>query len=117
MKKVITMIMIVVMTITGMIAPVKAIKAEALEMGTHSIADIVKVFRGGENWETHRAVYLTGEGDWIYIDGIYHGHRYHIGITVWYTKPGEAPILHHALDTSDKINLAMTDYTEETLDD
>lgn len=96
MKKIITVIVTIIMMV-GLVVPVNTMKAEAAEERTvaRTISDIVADLRTGKNWEEHYYVYLTPDDDWIYVNGLYHGGKYHVTISVWYMKEG-FPVLKEA---------------------
>ena len=99
MKKITTIVMAIVMMVIGLVVPVNTTtKAEAAErVVARTISDIVADLRDGENWEEHDFVYLTPDGEWIYVNGLYHGGEYHITISVWYTPyPDGFPVLHES---------------------
>lgn len=95
MKRTITIVMAVIMMVIGCMVPANTMKAEATDERTvaRTISDIVAELRTGENWEEHHYVYLTPDDDWVYVNAMWHGGRYHVTISVWYTEEGCFPVL------------------------
>lgn len=103
MKKIITIVITIVMMV-GLVVPVNTTKAEAAErVVARTVSDMVANLRDGANWDEKAFVYLTPDDDWIYVNGLYHGGKYHITISVWYTLPDEFPVLHESQFDDDTI--------------